>query len=310
MRVLVTGAHGFVGHHMVAELRAAGHQAVRLSRPQDCPHPGPDDLLADICDAPRLAEAVRDTRPDGCIHLAGIAFVPTGWTQPELVFDVNVLGTLNLLEAFRQHAPRARLLTISSALIYGNKDHGGVLTEDSPFAPESLYSVSKLAADLNTLLYARRYGLAAMSARPCNHIGPGQSTDFVVSSFAQQVADIAAGRHEPLMKVGNLESLREFMDVRDVARAYRLILERGQAGHGYNVTTGRIVKIGYVLEQLCRQAGVQPRIEINPARFRPTDAQPRLSAARLERETGWRPERRLEDTLADIYASFRDAPRP
>lgn len=305
MRVLVTGAHGFVGHHMVAELRSSGHEAIRLSRPQDCPQPGPDDVLADICDAARLAEAVREAKPDGCVHLAGIAFVPTGWSHPELVFEVNVTGTLNLLEAFRHHAPGARVLCISSSLIYGNKDGGSELTEDAPFAPESLYAVSKLAADLNTLLYARRYGLGSMTARPCNHIGPGQSADFVVSSFAHQVAEIAAGRHEALMRVGNLDSEREFMDVRDVARAYRLILERGHAGTAYNVTTGRIVKIGYVLDRLCELAGVKPRIEINPARFRPTDSQPRLSAARLRGDTGWEPQRRLEDTLADIYASVR-----
>jgi GDP-4-dehydro-6-deoxy-D-mannose reductase len=308
MRILVTGASGFVGHHLSAELTSAGHQVIRLSRPQDCPHPGPDDVLADVCDAPRLADVVATLKPEGCIHLAGIAFVPTGWSHPELVFEVNVNGTLNLLEALRQQAPHARLLVISSAQIYGVRAGEPPQDEDAPFAPGSLYAVSKLAADLTTLLYARRYGMAAITARPCNHIGPGQSIEFVVPSFARQVADIAAGRQPALMKVGNLQSEREFMDVRDVARAYRLILEQGQVGRGYNITTGRIVKIGYVLEELCRLAGVQPRIEINPARFRPTDSQPVLSAARLTRDTGWRPERRLEDTLADIYAAVRQTP--
>lgn len=307
MRVLVTGARGFVGHHVVTEFAAHGHEVLALTRPEDCPQPGPSDFLADICDAPAVAAAVRDLRPEACLHLAGIAFVPMGWSRPELVFEVNLVGTLNLLEAFRAHAPAARLLVVSSSQIYGSAPSPEPLTEEAPAAPDSLYGVSKLAADLNSLLYARRYGMPVMTARPCNHIGPGQSTEFVASSFAQQLVAIAAGRREPVMKVGNLDSEREFMDVRDVARAYRLVIERGRAGQAYNVSTGRFVRIGYLLEKLAEYAGVRPRIEVDPARFRPTDVQPRLSAARIERDTGWRPTFALEQTLADIFAAAQRA---
>lgn len=307
MRVLVTGARGFVGHHVVAELAASGHDAMAMARPEDCPQPGPSDHLADICDAPAVADVVRRVQPDACLHLAGIAFVPMGWSRPELVFEVNLVGTLNLLEAFRAHAPRARLLVVSSAQIYGNQPSARPLTEDAPAAPDSLYAVSKLAADLNALLYARRYDMPAMTARPCNHIGPGQSAEFVASSFARQLVDIAAGRRDAVMKVGNLESEREFMDVRDVARAYRLVLERGRAGRAYNISTGRFVRIGYLLEKLSEYAGVRPRIEVDPARFRPTDVQPHLSTARIEQDTGWRPTFALEQTLADIFAAAQRA---
>lgn len=305
MRILVTGAQGFVGRHAVADLVAAGHDVATLSHPQDGRAPGPDSFVADIRDAGRVADAVRDARADACLHLAGIAFVPAGWTDPDGMFSVNVLGTLNLLEAFRRHAPRARVLVVSTAQVYGQRAGPAPFDEDAPFAPESLYAVSKLAADLNALLYAKRYDLPAMTARPCNHIGPGQSPDFVVPSFARQLAAIAAGRAEPVLRVGNLASEREFLDVRDVASAYRLLLERGCPGAAYNVATGRFVTIQDVLDLLCRLAGVRPRIEIDPARFRPTDTQPRLDTAKLARDTGWQPRFTLEQTLADVYAATR-----
>jgi GDP-4-dehydro-6-deoxy-D-mannose reductase len=178
------------------------------------------------------------------------------------------------------------------------------LSEDAALLPENPYAVSKVAADLTTLLYARRYNVPFMTARPANHIGPKQSTDFVVPAFASQVAAIAAGKRDPLMKVGNLESDREFTDVRDVCLAYRLILEKGTPGRAYNIATGRFVKIRFILEELCRQAGVTPKLETDPALFRPTDSQARLDTTRLRTETGWQPRFTLEQTLKDILASF------
>jgi GDP-4-dehydro-6-deoxy-D-mannose reductase len=301
MRVLVTGARGFVGRYLMAELTAAGHEAVGLSRSQDCPNPAGNERVADICHRAELENIIRDIRPEGCIHLAGIAFVPVGWSQPRLVFDVNVGGALNLMEALRAHAPGCRTVLVSSALVYGTSHPERPRDETAPLDPQSIYAVSKVAADLNGLLFSRHYGLPIMTARPCNHIGPGQSADFMAPSFARQLAEIAAGRRPPVMHVGNLESERDFMDVRDVAFAYRLLLERGRAGEAYNVAAGCKVSVRAILEKLCAIAGVTPTIQTDPARYRPTDQQPLIVADKLRRDTGWAPQYELDRTLADIY---------
>ena len=183
---------------------------------------------------------VSELAPDACIHLAGIAFVPLGWTDPELVFSVNLLGTINVLEAFRLGAPKARLLIVTSAEIYGRVPGSHAFAEDAPLTPDNLYAVSKMAADLSSLLYARRYGMHVMTARPGNHIGPGQSPRFVTSAFAEQIVKIARKQTEPVLKVGNLECERDFTDVRDVARAYRLIAEGGRAGEAYNISSEKL----------------------------------------------------------------------
>ncbi len=305
MRVLVTGSRGFVGRHVMAGLRAAGHEALGLIVATERPVRPPYEFEGDICDVNRMRGLVRDLRPDACLHLAGVAFVPVSWSKPEMVFEVNVQGTLNVLEAFRSEQPEARVLVISSSEVYGRQASNQPLTEDAPLNPDNLYAVSKMAADLTALLYTRRYGMAVMTARPCNHIGPGQSADFVVPAFARQVAEIASGRIEPRLRVGNLESTREFLDVRDVASAYRLILERGAAGRAYNVGSGQSVRIGLLLERLCAMAGIQPALEVDPARYRPTDIHPVLDATRLRQDTGWIPRYELDQTLADVLAELR-----
>ncbi len=303
MRVLVTGARGFVGSHILRDFTAAGHEVWSLIHVTEQPCRTPYERAADISDTAAVEAIVRELRPEACLHLAGIAFVPLGWTQPDLVFNVNVQGTINVLEALRRHAPSARMLAVSSSQIYGNQPTERPVREDDTPRPDSPYGVSKLAADLTTLLYARRYGLQTMTARPCNHIGPGQNPDFAVPSFARQVAAIAAGQAEPVMRVGNLDSLREFMDVRDVAAAYRLLLERGVPGRAYNVANGGCIRVGLLLETLCTLADIAPRIEVDPDKFRPTDAQPPLDASRLRADTGWHPAYTLEHTLADVLAT-------
>ena len=305
MRILVTGACGFAGRHLVAELLAHRHAPVVLDLAEPPPGIFPADVpchQGDLADAGALRRLVAEVQPEGCIHLAGLAFVPLGWSDPARMFQVNLLGTVNLLEALRRSAPQARLLLISSAEVYGRNLPAGPLGEDAPLAPDNPYALSKAAAEQMALMYCRRYALPALAARPCNHIGPGQSGDFVVPAFAAQLRAMTAGTRPPVMKVGNLDSRRAFLDVRDVARAYRLLLERGVPGQAYNVAGGGELSLRAVLESLCRVAGVQPAIEVDPALFRPTDRLPLLDAARLERATGWRPQIPLSDTLRDILA--------
>lgn len=305
MRVLVTGAGGFVGRHVVAELAAGGHEVLGMDQPDVALAGVTRAWSGDLRDAAAVAQIIREASPDGCIHLAGIAYVPLGWTDPARVFSVNATGTLNLLEAFRAEAPRARIVAVTSAEIYGLVTDERPLAEDAPLRPANLYAVSKLAADLSTRLYAERYHMAVVTARPGNHIGPGQSSQFVATGFAEQVAAIAAGRAESVVRVGNLDSRRDFMDVRDVAGGYRRLLEKGRSGAAYNLASGRQITIREILDGLCRLAGISPRIEVEAGRFRPADASPRLDCSAIARETGWAPQWPLEVTLRDILADAR-----
>jgi len=307
MRVLVTGAAGFVGGHAMAELRKAGHSVIATVMPgQLSTLPGSDVTEAiDLLDESGLAGFVTRQQPDACIHLAGIAFVPAAWEHPQTAFQVNVIGTLNLLEAFRKNDPKAKVLCVTSAQVYGHQLRHSPIREDDPPAVESLYALTKWSADVAALMYAQRYGMHTMTARPCNHIGPGQSESFVVSAFTRQLIAIAAGRQPNVMQVGNLASEREFTDVRDTVRAYRLLLEKGHAGQAYNVATRKMTTIQALFDQLCVIVGVKPELIIDPKLYRPTDSQPRIDTARIFDHTGWKPEIEMATTLRDVVEDFR-----
>ena len=301
MRVLVTGIAGFVGHFLTEELLRAGHAVVGIDLNVDnCPAGTAGALNADLTSAASVTSAVAELLPEACIHLGGIASPPVGQANPELMLNTNILGTAHILEALRQEAPQARMLLASTSYIYGNSVTDSPLDEATPLSPIGTYAVSKAAADMMTLAYARDYGMDTMTARAANHTGPGQSTDFVVPAFAQQIKAIQRGTAPAVMQVGNLASQRSFMDVRDVVLAYRLLIERGEAGQAYNVAATERVPIQWVLDQLCAQAKVSPTIEVDPKLYRPTDQAPLLSAERIETLTGWQPKIPFEQTLRDI----------
>lgn len=310
-RVLVTGAAGFAGRHLVRELLAAGHAvATTDAAPADAPAAAglPAYAPADLRDAAALRALVRAARPDAAVHLAAVSFVPDGDRDPSLLLSVNIAGTRNLAEALLAERPGARLLFVSSAQVYGTAPAPGgapapAFTEESPLLPLSLYAVTKAACeDLLRGLAAAR-GLDVVVARPGNHTGPGQSPKFVAVSFARQVLAAARGEASEI-RVGNLDSLRDFSDVRDVVRAYRLLLERGRSGAAYNVTSGTVVRIGALLERLQALAGTAAPAVVDPALYRPTDACQNLRADRLRAETGWAPARSLDETLRDILSSL------
>ena len=308
MRILVTGAKGFVGRHLARELVRSGHTPLLLDlEPAKAPADGPI-YVCDLRNASSLKTLIGEIKPDACIHLGGIAFVPLGWSDPELVFSVNVGGTVNLLESFRAACPTARILVVTSAEVYGRSPSATPFTEETPMMPSNLYAVSKMAADLTVLLYARRYAMPVMTARPENHIGPQQSPRFVTTAFAGQAIRIARGEAEPVMRVGNLDSERDFTDVRDVARAYRLLIERGRPGEAYNIASGQPVRIRVVLDELCRIAGIKPEIKVDPTLFRPTDNSPSVDSSKIRLEVGWKTEIPLSETLRDIYLDMTQRP--
>lgn len=308
-RVLVTGAAGFVGHHLVNELRSAGHVvATTDALPADAPAAAglPSYTSADLRDRDSMRALVRKFKPDAVIHLAAISFVPDGAKDPSLILSVNIAGTLNVAEALRAEAPRARMLFISTAQVYGTATASSAefpLREDSPLLPLSLYAITKVAAEHALLAMSATHGFDVVIARPGNHIGPGQSPKFVATSFAAQVLEAKAGRLKK-MRVGNLESIRDFSDVRDIARAYRLLVEKGRTGMAYNITTDNHVRIGELLSTLQRLAGTSVKTETDPALYRPTDAFQSIDTTRLFADTGWIPRLSLEQTLGDILASL------
>ena len=303
MKTLVTGCNGFVGRHAVTALQQAGHEVVGCD--VSCPPGSPVPCLTmDVRHLDSIVQVLDTTRPDAILHLGGIAFVPLGWTDPQLVFSVNTIGTLNLLDAVRQKTPSTRVLVVTSAEVYGSHPAPAPLTEDAPYRPDNIYGVAKAAADHASLLYASHHRLPVMVARPSNHIGAGQSRDFVSSSFADQLAGIAAGA-PALMQVGNLDQRRDFTDVRDVVRAYVLLLEKGQAGQAYNIASGRMIPVREIFDTLCDIANVHPRVEISPALFRPNESRPSYNTSRIQSQMGWKPEIPLRHTLESIYEDVR-----
>lgn len=292
MRVFVTGAAGFVGGHLLPRLRDAGAEVTATDRE------------VDVTDAASLGAALHAARPDGLIHLAAQSSVQASIADPAQAFRLNYLGSRNVLRTVEREAPKARVLLIGSSDAYGSGDAGDrLIAETDPLLPESPYARSKAAAELLGALACDR-GLDVVRVRAFTHIGPGQTDRFVAASFARQVAEIAEGVREAKLVVGNLDSVRDFLDVRDVVNAYTMLLDPKVPAGTYNVASGRGVAIREILDELMSLAGVSATIEVDPERFRPTDH--RIGdATRLREATGWEPRIPLRDTLAEMLEDWR-----
>ena len=284
--IAVTGAKGFVGAHLLARL---GARAVAL------------DL--DVTDAAALADAVAEATPERVVHLAAASSVASSWTDAGEPWRVNALGTVNLLEAIRLHAPRARVLVVSTGDVYGQADEIPT-PETAPYRPTSPYAASKAAAELAAEQF-RRAGSAVLVARAFQHEGPGRDERFAVGSWATQIARAEeTGRGTVL--VGDLSPRRDITDVRDVIRAYEALLDPAVPVETYNVASGRAVAMREVLEILVSLARCPIEVEEDPARFRANEVT-ELSgdASKLRAATGWEPSIPLEQTLADTLNSAR-----
>jgi GDP-4-dehydro-6-deoxy-D-mannose reductase len=312
MRVLITGVAGFVGGHVVDFLRDQQPKAEIVgldNRPGARARAlGIEIVKADLEDAASIRSALARVRPDRVIHLAAQSSPQRSWEDPAGTLRTNVLGMLNLLEAVRGGAAAPRMVAVGSADEYGLVGPDEVpLREDAPLRPASPYAVSKVAQGYLALQYALSPGLHVVRTRTFHHTGPRRGEQFAESSFARQLAEIEAGQRPPRLEVGNLEAVRDFTDVRDVVRAYWLLLDRGVPGEVYNVCTGRGLRLRDLLERLIALSGLRVEVLVDATRLRPADA-PILvgDPGRLRAATGWEPEVPLERTLGDLLDYWRE----
>ncbi len=291
MRALVTGADGFVGRHLVEHLQSSG-----------------DDVIASVCDVrdrQALLEEFRQARPEVMYHLAGRADVASSWEHPVETYRVNTEGTLNAVDAARLSNTQ-KVLAITSADIYGQVNPSDLpLGEAQPLRPVSPYAASKAAADMICLQAWLGHGLSVVRARSFNQVGPGQSDRFVVSAMAARVAECERiGTNS--VRVGSLDARRDFVDVRDAVRAYRLLIQYGSGGEAYHVSSGVDRSIRDIAVALAKMSTVDLRLESDRDLFRPVDVPVlRGDNTKLCRKTGWKPRISMEQTLTDLLNHWR-----
>jgi GDP-4-dehydro-6-deoxy-D-mannose reductase len=307
MRALVTGSNGFVGTHLTNHLLAQpGLEVIGMDL---APRPGTSLLTytVDLNDPDAIAAAIREIRPDAVFHLAAQAAVQQSWADRGRTVTNNVLAQLYLIEALLAAGLKPRFLAVGSADEYGlvRPDELPV-RESNPLRPNSPYAVSKIGQDMLAYQYFLTHSLPVLRVRPFNHLGPGQSDLFVAGSFARQIAEIEAGRREPVLQVGNLEAKRDFTDVRDVVRAYWLLVQRGTPGEVYNIGSGRSLAVSSLLEQLLALSPARIDLRVDPARLRPSDI-PDLVCdySKIQTEVGWQPTIPFERTIRDLLDYWR-----
>ncbi|MEO8397541.1 MAG: GDP-mannose 4,6-dehydratase [Chloroflexota bacterium] len=307
MRILITGADGFAGHHLIQELASAGFE-IHGTCFQPLANPPPDVIYhtVDLRDENAVDTVVAEVGPSQIYHLAGTANVGQSYTAAWRTLENNVRAQLNVTLACVKCGLQPRILVVSSGDIYGDQLVDHPATEETPLRPSNPYSVSKVTQDMLALQYYISHDLPIMRARPFNHLGPGQSRGFVAPDFGFQIAEIEAGQKAPVIHVGTLSAERDFTDVRDVIRAYHLIMENGVPGEVYNIASGKTWRIGDLLKTMLSHSPIAIGVETDTARLRPG----RISkvwgdSTRLRQATGWEPTIPLEQTLIEVLEDCR-----
>ncbi len=311
-KALITGVTGFVGSHLAEYLIDKGLEVFGTMRWRS-----PTDNIertkklihlieADVRDGHSLEQAVQEAKPDYIFHLASQSFVPMSWKAPADTLETNVIGTVHLFEAVRKFAPEARIQVAGSSEEYGLVYPDEIpIKETNPLRPLSTYAVSKIAEDKLSYQYHKSYGLHTVLTRAFNHTGPRRGDVFVTSNIAKQIACIENGK-EPIIYVGNLDAKRDFLDVRDVVKAYWLAVKHCKFGEEYNICSGKARTIKEVLDLLLSMSRCKVEVRQDPARMRPSDV-PELEgdASKFRAATGWKPEIPFEKTLEDLLNYWR-----
>lgn len=309
MRALITGATGFVGPYLMKLLLSQGYLlcGTYYDAPPDCSaFVGARLEQMDITDKAMVRRVINDFLPDEIYHLAGVAI--TNGINIEEYYKTNFGGTVNLLDVARKIVPNSRILVVGSSVCYGHvPEELQPIREEQELRPVNHYAAAKAAADMAACAYASE-GLHVVRSRSFNHTGPGQSTDFVCSRLAKLIAEVALDRHGPVIQVGNIESVRDFTDVRDVVKAYWLLLQKGQPGEAYNVCSQQVYSVKEIIDRLSCYADVNLQLKISPGLLRKADIPIILGwREKIFRHTKWSPKILFENTLLDLFNYWKDA---
>ena len=306
MKALITGVDGFVGKYLSEYLLKQKYEVYGTTISEKYKNEKIKIYKMNLLDEKEVNKVIKMIKPDKIFHLAGQSAVGLSWEKPVLTVNINVNGTLNLLEAVRNYSKDSKILIVGSIDQYGPiKPEECPIKESKIQNPQSPYGVSKKAQEEMCKLYVNAYHTNIIMVRAFNHIGAGQSTNFVVADFASKIAQIEKGS-EPVLKVGNLESFRDFTDVRDIVRGYSLLLEKGKIGEIYNIGSGKEVKVSEILKKLVSMSKKEIKIEIDPNKFRPVDV-PLVVCdnSKIKKDTGWETEFLINDTLEEVLEYWR-----
>ena len=305
---MIIGGAGFVGAYLTRHLHDdLKWEVVVTKMPQEQIKANVKVVNLNILESDKVVSLLQEEKPDYIFHLAAQSSVAVSWKNPGLTVDVNIKGAVNVLEAVRIMEKPARVLLIGSG-----EEYGHILPEESPIKetnhvrPGNIYAATKACQNMLGAIYAEAYQMDVMMVRAFNHIGPNQAPIFVVADFCKQVAEMEAGMREPVMQVGNLSAKRDFTDVRDVVRAYGLLVQYGKAGETYNVGSGQAIAIEQILQMIVSKSALDIQIEIDPEKLRPVDV-PIIEAntQKLAQMTGWKREISLEQTIQETLDYWR-----
>lgn len=307
-RALIVGAAGFVGGYLATELAENGYEVFCTKmQHEEKTNPFPFYNL-DILNQQEIEALLAELQPEYIFHLAAQSSVGSSWKNPDLTLDVNIKGSTHLLQAVQESGQTPKILLIGSGEEYGMVRPEDVpVTENTLPRPGNIYAASKVAQNMMGAIYAKAYDMQIIMVRAFNHIGPLQTPTFVVADFCKQVAEIEAGKQEPVIRVGNLSAVRNFTDVRDVVKAYVLLVEKGMTGETYNVGSPKSIAIQSILDMILASSKANITVEVDPQKLRPIDVPVvEVDTNKLQKATGWAPEISIQQTIQETLNHWRE----